>query len=415
MNRDSEFDVSASRGWAAALDAAVEAQRERMVEVRRHLHRHPEPSEQEFETTRYLASAMASAGLSHRIGPGETGVIVECPGTRSGAADGERIALRADIDALLIHDDKSEPYRSNVPGVMHACGHDGHAATVLGAIFALAEAESAGRLPWPVPWRAIFQPAEETCTGALRMIQAGALDGVGAILAMHMDPSRPAGVVAMRAKALTADCDELRITVQGRGGHAARPHESLDPIAIAAQLISSIYLFVPRAVDTHDSCVVTIGRIAGGGSPNVIPDCVEMAGTLRSIGGKVRQRAIDHIEQLARGLAEASATRIDVAFDYKSPSVYNDPALTALVHDVAEALLGEDRVHRIPKPSMGGEDFAYYLQHVPGCMFRLGCAAGGEAAPPLHSNRFDLDERALVVGAKLMARSAVMWADPSQR
>jgi amidohydrolase len=297
---------------------------------------------------------------------------------------------------------------------MHACGHDGHASIVLGAIWALDAAQAAGELPRPVSWRAVFQPAEETNRGAIEMASAGAVDGAAAIVAAHMDPSRQAGTVGVRAGAFTADCVEIRMRIVGRGGHAARPHESLDPIAVAAQLISSIYLFVPRTTDAQDPIVVSFGMIHGGTTPNAIPDEVHVAGTLRTYRAQTRQRAEDHIRKLSRALAEASDTQIDVEYIEGPPGVENDPALTSLIRREASALLGANGVQEIPRPSMGGEDFANYLDRLPGAMFRLGCASGPKGAPPLHSPMFDLDPEALRVGAKLLARIAVAWSEPTE-
>jgi len=399
--------------WPAALDRAVAAHEEQMVRIRRHLHAYPEPSGEELQTTRYLAEELAGAGLEVRTGPGDRGLIADL----NADAETPRLALRADIDALRITDAKTTPYASRVSGIMHACGHDAHAAVVAGAVLALAAAARAGELPWGVAVRAIFQPAEETNQGALAMIGAGALRGVGAILGVHADPSRPAGTIGVRPGIVTADCDEVQIEITGRGGHASRPHEPLDPIAAAAQLITSLYLFIPRAIDSQDPAVVTIGQIHGGENYNVIPDRVELRGTMRTLGAVVRSRATDHIRQLARGLAQVSGARIDVRFLAGPPSVFNDPALTELLATVAADLLGLAHVHPIARPSMGGEDFAHYLAHVPGSMFRLGCAPAGApagAAPPLHSPRFDVDERALPLGAKVLARAAVAWADPAR-
>jgi amidohydrolase len=214
----------------------------------------------------------------------------------------------------------------------------------------------------------------------------------------------------VRAGAFTADCVELAIRVTGKGGHAARPHESQDPIATAAQLISSIYLFVPRATDTHDPVVVTIGQIHGGDIPNAIPEEVTMRGTLRTFNEFSRRKTLDHLRKLCRGLAETSDTRVKIDFIEGPPAVINDESLTNLLRSEAVHLLGADNVAELSRPSMGGEDFANYLPHVPGAMFRLGCAAPGAAAPALHSAYFDLEPEALGVGAKILARAAVTWA-----
>ncbi|QNN22168.1 amidohydrolase [Planctomycetales bacterium ZRK34] len=396
--------------WAEQLDRAIDDLFDPMVALRRHLHMHPEPSGSETHTTEHLRTLLSDAGFKLRLGPEDRGLIVD----PADPPQAPRIGLRADIDALRIADAKDVSYRSQTPGVMHACGHDGHSAIVFGAIMALDAVQKSGLLPWPVNWRAIFQPAEETCIGALAMVEAGAVVGVEALLGVHMDPTRPVGTVGLRAGAFTADCDAMEIDIIGRGGHAARPHESLDPIAAAAQLISSIYLFVPRAVESYTPVVVTIGQIIGGDSHNVIPDRVHLEGTLRSADATVRQAAVDHIQQLARGLATASGTRIDVKFHHGPPAVFNDSQLTGHLRFAATQLLGADHVQSIPRPSMGGEDFANYLAHVPGAMFRLGCNPPQVDSPAmLHSPLFDLDERALAIGAKILARAAVRWAKPT--
>jgi amidohydrolase len=219
----------------------------------------------------------------------------------------------------------------------------------------------------------------------------------------------------VRYGALTASCDALEITISGRGGHAARPHESLDPIAAAAQLISSLYLFIPRATDSHDPVVVTIGQISAGHNGNVIPERAVLRGTIRSLGREVRERTKSHIQQIARGIAEASGTKIEVRFEPGPQSVMNDEKLTDVLRAAAAELLGPRCVDLIPRPSMGGEDFAFYQEHVPGAMFRLGCSSPVVGAAPLHSSCFDLDEHALVIGAKVLARAAVLFAEAEPR
>jgi amidohydrolase len=368
---------------------------------------HEYPSGEERQTARFLAERLAAVGLPVRPVADQRGLLVDPPQARPGT----RLGLRADTDALKIHEERPSPYQSRVPGVMHACGHDAHSAIVFGTLLALQQAENAGILPWSINWRGIFQPAEENNRGAIDMVAAGALDSVAAIFAVHVDPSRPVGTIGTCVGAFTAACDELVIHIEGRGGHAARPHESIDPIAAAAQLISSVYLFVPRAVDSHDPVVVTFGQIQGGESPNVIPNRVIVRGIVRTLGGTVRERTKDHICQLARGLAEASGVCIEVTFHAGPPSVRNDPALTALIRQTETDLLGPQQVHEIARPSMGGEDFANYLQDIPGCMYRLSCCSNVSGCPPSHSPIFDVDERALVIGAKILLRSAILWSN----
>ncbi len=401
----------ASSTWQAQLDAAVDAVYPQLVELRRYLHAHPEPSGLEDNTSLYVYQWMDRLGLPVRLGPGGRGVLVDSDDDLSR----RRAAVRADMDALLIQDRKKVDYCSQVPGVMHACGHDAHTATVAGAVMALEALRRSGALPWEVPYRAVFQPAEETSLGALAMISAGALENVDGIFSLHVDPSREVGRIGIKAGPLTASCDDMVIEISGRGGHAARPHESIDPIAAAAQLVSSIYLFVPRAIDTHDPVVVTIGQINGGDNPNVIPESVVLKGTLRSFGTRIREQTKAHIQKLARGLAELSGAKIQVLFEDGPPSVMNAADATEVLKSAAAEVLGLEHVDNIPNPSMGGEDFAYYLAHVPGAMFRLGCCSGKHACAPLHSALFDIDETALAIGAKTLARALVAWSDPVRR
>ncbi|MEK6238534.1 MAG: amidohydrolase, partial [Planctomycetales bacterium] len=391
---------------------AIEDQYPEMVEVRRHLHCCPEPSGEELKTSMYVYQRLLDQGLPVHQGPEGLGVIVDSAASESGVG---RIALRADMDALRIQDAKEVEYKSQEPGVMHACGHDCHTATLFGTLSALHVLEKSGALPWPVPWRGIFQPAEETSQGALLMIQAGALEDVEGIFALHVDPTRPVGQIGWRAGPLTANCDDMRMEIIGRGGHAARPHESLDPIAAAAQLISSMYLFVPRAVDSQDAVVVTIGQVIAGDNPNVIPETVSLRGTLRTLRPSVREQTMNHIRQLAHGIAHASSTDIQVEFHAGPQSVCNDPEMTEFLRRSADDLLGEKNLEHLPRTSMGGEDFSHYLSHVPGSMFRLGCASESKGGALLHSPLFDVDEQAMKVGAKILARAVILWADPARR
>jgi amidohydrolase len=395
--------------WPTRLDAAVDLQAERMVALRRHLHAHPEPSGEELKTSLHLYQLFDELGLGVRMGPEGCGVVVDC---RNNGGP-RRMALRADIDALRIQDQKQTPYRSTVPAVMHACGHDAHTATVFGALAALDQLERDCALPWPVSWRGIFQPAEETSQGARAMIAAGALKNVAAIVSLHVDPTRAAGTIGVRPGVFTASCDQIRVVVQGRGGHAARPHESNDPIAAAAELISTLYQFVPRATDSQDAVVVSFGQIHGGQNANVIPEQVVLDGTVRTLDARVREKTIAHIRTLVDGIERVTGTRLELSFETGIPSVYNDKGLTDTIAYVARALLGPDKVVSMHRPSMGSEDFAAYLEHVPGTMFRLGAAGENTSAPGLHTPVFDVDERCLAVGAKVLARTVVEWSKPS--
>lgn len=393
--------------WSSRLNAAVDALAPRLSEARRRLHMYPEPSGEERATTDYLAAQLADTPLHIRKGPHGCGLIVDSP-----APPGTpRVALRADIDALRLHDAKAVEYHSRVDGVMHACGHDVHAACALGSALALCALDDP---PWPIAFRIVFQPSEETAVGALEMVEAGALENVFSIFALHADPSRDVGFAGVRAGALTAHCDWLSLTIRGRGGHAARPHESVDPIAAAAQLISSIYAFIPRSIDSQDPVVVTIGQITGGYSPNVIPEEVELQGTMRTLDPSVRHQAQERLRQLVRGVAEASGAAIHMETDEGLAAVYNHPAAAEVLREAIVEALGPKALQLLERPSMGGEDFAGYLDHVPGAMLRLGVRSEHIGGAPLHSPLFDVDERALVAGAKILAQAAVLAADPSR-
>jgi amidohydrolase len=397
-----------AESWQAELDAAIDGNSHCLVDLRRHLHMHPEPSGEELQTSLKLYQLLSERKLPVRMGPEGCGVVVESR-NQNGP---RRIAMRADIDGLRIQDEKQVAYHSCVPEVMHACGHDVHTSTVFGALTALDHLERQSALPWPVTWRTVFQPAEETSDGARAMIGAGVLKDVATILSLHVDPTRPAGSVGVRPGVFTASCDLLRITVHGRGGHAARPHESADPIAAAAQLISTLYQFIPRATDSQDAVVVSFGQIHGGQNANVIPEQVTLEGTLRTLSPKVRERTIANIRTIVDGIGRVTGTRLELSNVVGIPSVDNDTELTELVGKVSRELLGPQNVAVMPRPSMGSEDFASYLEHVPGTMFRLGCAGDHMPWPGLHTPTFDVDEKCIVVGAKILARTVVEWSKP---
>ena len=392
--------------WREAIDGYLDAADAGLRAIRRHLHAHPEPSRQEFETTRYLARQLEAAGISTRLAPSGRGLIAD-PVT-SGPTSAARFAIRGDIDALGLQDAKEVPYRSTRDGVMHACGHDAHATIALGAAMALHACRD--RLPRPVAWRAILQPAEEVGEGALEMIEAGALDGVAAIAALHVDAELEVGRIAQRPGPLTAACEDLHVSVRGRGGHGARPHQAVDPIALASQFVVSVYQLIPRSVDSREATVVTFGSIAGGTVANVIPDEVILLGTIRTLSRAASERVKERIAAIGRGLSEAAGARIDIEFHGGIAGVHNDPAVTALCSRAAAEVVGPANVETLPLPSMGGEDFGAYLDRVPGCMMRLGARPAGGPGHHLHTTRFDIDERALVLGARILARGAVLSA-----
>ncbi|EAQ82425.1 M20 metallopeptidase family protein [Blastopirellula marina] len=400
------------RAWQSELAAMITAQEAKWINFRRRLHQNPEPSGHEYQTSLAIYQELSSLGVDLRMGPEGRGVLSDW---RTPHAEGleAAIAIRGDIDALRIHDQKEVPYHSLCPGLMHACGHDAHATMALWATTLIVELDRAGALPWPLRLRSIFQPAEETCTGALEMISVGALKDVREIYATHVDPTLPTGRIGLRVGALTASCDAVRILIHGQGGHGARPHESRDPIAASAQLISALYLSIPRVTDSQDAVVLTFGRIHGGENLNVIPEQVELLGTLRTLDTDVRQRTIDHIHRIASGVQRATDTTIEVCFDVGTSAVINQAKPISHLKSAIVESFGHEAIYEIPRASMGGEDFAFYLDHVPGAMARLGCRPPAvEHAPLLHSPMFDIDEAVLAIGARMLASAAIHAFEP---
>jgi amidohydrolase len=367
---------------------------------RRQLHQHPELSGAEHATTAYLAKQLAVAKIPHQLGKGKRGIITKIFPAATGKAP--VIALRADIDALPITETITMAYRSRNVGVMHACGHDAHSAILLGTTLALHRAG-----PLPVAWRSIFQPAEETGCGAIEMVAQGAVQGVDAILAFHVDPNLPVGSVCITPGPQSAFCQDFVIEVRGRGGHGARPHTTVDTIAVAAQLVTLIYQAVPRETDARDPVVVTIGVIQGGHAPNIIPDTVVLKGTIRSLDEAVSTQTRKAIERLCAGTAHAFRSTIALEFDLLLRGGANNPEVTSHCLKIARELLGPDCVQTNRRPSMGAEDFANYP--VPACMMLLGVKAPGKKITPLHTSTFDIDEKALLLGVRLFAKILVEW------
>lgn len=395
--------------WEKAIDGFVDSIAEEMRSMRRHLHRNPELSLQEFQTTEFLADKLRQLGISFRIPPSKRGVIAE------GNPDSSmpRVAMRGDIDALPITDQKDVPYRSQCDGVMHACGHDAHTTMVLAAARALKDVE--GTLPWPCPWRAIFQPAEEVGLGAQEMIQAGAVDGVRAIVAFHVAPDLPLGKVGWKEGEMTAGCQDIDVVINGKGGHAARPHLSIDPIAAAVHFLGDVYRLIPRLVDSRDPVVVTFGSIKGGEKNNVIPDRVFLKGTIRTLSRKSAEEVRAFLEKIRRGVEEITGATIGFTFDDYLGPVFNNAHVVQTMEKAAAEVIGPENLVHLPKASMGAEDFGNYGLQVPGCMLRLGVGIEGQPLHHLHTPSFDLDERALAIGAKILARTLVLLAKPEEK
>jgi amidohydrolase len=392
---------------AALLDPLVGRLREELVAFRRDLHAHPELSRHEERTTRVVAERLAAAGLDPRPLPGGTGLLVDVRPEVNRRPGSPALALRADLDALPIQELTGAPYASTVPGVSHACGHDVHTTVVLGAGLVLAELARAGRLTVPV--RLVFQPAEEVMPGgALDVLAADGLDGVARILAVHCDPSIPAGTVGVRSGPITAAADMLRIKLTGPGGHTARPHLTGDLVQGLATVATGLPAVLSRRVDARAGLSVVWGAIQAGQAANAIPDGGTLAGTLRCLDPDVWERAPQLVQELVPALVAPYGLHCEVEHRRGVPPVVNDPAAAALLERAGRATLGPSAVGSTPQ-SMGGEDFAWYLRALPGALARLGTAEPGhEGSRDLHQGGFDVDERAIPAGVRLLAGAALL-------
>lgn len=370
-----------------------------MVAWRRHLHRNPELSYQERHTSAFLADLLKSWGLQVKERVGGWGIVAEVRGGKPGAT----VALRADMDALPIQDEKTCEYASAVPGVMHACGHDAHTSALLAVakLFAGRSGELAGNV------RLLFQPAEEVSPGgAAPMIADGALDGVDAIYGVHLWTPFPAGSVCAAPGPVMAAADEYVIQIRGKGGHGGLPHETVDSIVVGAQLVVNLQTIVSRSIDPVEPCVVSVGKFSAGNSFNVIAETCTINGTVRTFDTRVRDRVVERMKDICDRTGDMYGA--DIRLDYKEgyPPVVNDAAETERFFQVATHLFGPERVNRCPL-IMAGEDFAYYLQRVPGCFMFVGAGnAQAGIVSPHHHPRFDIDESAMLQSAALLAGMA---------
>ncbi len=380
-----------------AIDAQIEAELQSLIELRHVLHAHPELSRAEHETTSRIERALADEAVVTRRGPGGVGLIVD-----SGPSTGPRICVRADIDALALTESTDEPFASRRPGLMHACGHDVHTAVVLGVTKALS------RLAPELPLRFLFQHAEEaTPGGALDLVAAGAMTDVRAILTLHCDPSRDVGRVGLQSGPLTAAADVFEVTLKGTGGHGARPHETQDLVLCATQAIAALYHAFDRGIDARLPLSISVGVLrAGLTSPNVIPSEVYFAGTVRTPDAQARAQVPFIIERVLGGLGQMWGISHSLDFRRGAPPVHNAPYVVAALNDAVADVLGLEAIDPPSLPSMGGEDFAWYLPHAPGALLRIGTGKGS----PLHSATFRADDRAIGLSSKILARAAIILA-----
>lgn len=380
-----------------SMNLLLEAQKikQNIVQFRRNFHMHPELGMEEYRTVGIIEDTLKFLEIKTKRIAG-TGLI----GFLKGKGSGKTIALRADMDALPISDKKKVSYASRIPCKMHACGHDFHMASLLGAAILLSKYKNKfnGNVKF------LFQPAEETIGGALPMIEEGALKNpeVSAVFGLHVDVDIEVGKIGIIYGKAYAASDMFDVIIYGKGSHGAAPHEGIDAITVGAQVVSALQNFVSRNVNPLDSAVVTIGIFQGGYQRNIIADRVKLSGIIRTLDPNIREIACDRVKKIILGVTEALGAKANINFTPSYPSLINDNSMTDLVKSVAEGLLGKDNVIMVDKPSMGVEDFAYFLQNTAGSFFKVGIRNKEKGiVQPLHSSLFDIDEDALQIATAM--------------
>ena len=374
-----------------------------LIQLRRHLHAHPELSGQEYQTAALIAGELRKAGWEVKEGVGKTGVVGEI-----GSGSGSVVGLRVDMDALPIEEKTGLDYSSSIQGLMHACGHDLHTCIGLGVAKVLAKNKlTNSRI------RIIFQPAEEIAKGANWMKAERVLEGIQSLFGVHVYPDLPVGKIGIRSGTFTAAAAELEIDIIGNGGHGARPHEGVDSIWIAAKVISGLQEAISRRLDALKPVVISFGKISGGSAFNVIAERVKLLGTVRCLDTNLYEKLPFRIEKIVQNISSNYGAKAIVNFKSIAPPVYNDPCLTNLLSKSAKNFMDEENIVYLENPSLGAEDFAFLSQDVPGTMFRLG-VAGDKGCAPLHSGYFSLDERSLELGIKILSQSIVLSTQTTQ-
>lgn len=372
-----------------------------MRDIRRNIHRHPELSGEEHQTQRYVCEKLQELGIPFRTEGLHTGVTAILGPSAEHGQDTPCVALRADLDGLPVEEKTGLPFASEIPGCMHACGHDGHVAMLLGAAALLQQTDLPGRV------LLLFQPAEESGLGALTLIEDGAFANVQAIYAGHIDRHFKVGQIAAEPGLICAYTDKFEIRVCGRGGHAARPHETIDSIVVASLLVMSIQTLVSREINPSYPTVVSVGRFSGGSAYNVIAEEAVLEGTIRATHPEIRAQIIDGLERMVRAMDGLYNAKTTIRFCDGLPPVINHPVAAKLAQEAATRVVGRKGVVKQLHPSLGGEDFAYYLQNVPGCLVRFGAGHPDLPNTPAHSPYFNFDEGVLPIGAGFLAQVAL--------
>ncbi|MEI4621952.1 amidohydrolase [Bacillus pfraonensis] len=383
-----------SKGWQRHVSE------ENIIKWRRHLHQFPELSFQEEKTSQFIYDTLCSFAVFEVTRPTPYSVMAKKKGNKNGKV----VAIRADMDALPIQEETSKPYASVTPGVMHACGHDAHTAILLGTAEAIANMNE----DWNGEIRLLFQHAEEVYPGGgQEMVKAGAMDGVDYIIGLHVMSGLETGKIGIVYGPMMAAPDVFTIEVKGRGGHAARPEETIDPIAVGAQIITNLQHIVSRNTSAFMQRVVSVTQFHGGTADNIIPSVAYLMGTVRSFDQTLREEAEEKIEQIAKGIIEAHGAAYTYTYRYGYDPVINDTFITKIVEESAVELFGKERIVKLA-PSMGGEDFSAYLRKAPGCFIKLGTGNKKmKTCYPHHHPKFDVDESALIDGAKLFLQTTM--------
>ena len=369
---------------------------ERMVSLRRDIHREPELGFDTKRTAEKVLGALEGLPLDIQTGVAQNGIVA----TLEGEAEGPTVGLRADMDALPIHEETGLPFASEIEGKMHACGHDGHTSMLVGAVHALCGMRE--RLNGSVKF--FFQPAEEGGGGGKVMVEEGVTDDVAHVFALHLWPGLPFGTAATKAGPIMAASDAFEMTVKGKGGHGAFPHQTVDAVAMAAQIVTALQTLVAREVDPVEPAVVTVGEIGAGSAFNIIPETARLGGTVRTLDEDLRRRMPERIEKLARGVAGGMRGDAELDYDFSYPVTMNDEGAAQHALTVIRDLFGEDDALELANPSMGGEDFAFFLERMPGAFIWLGV---GEDVSFLHTPTFTFDEEILPRGSALLTALAL--------